>query len=288
MSRTFPGFCGGTYVSQSPNIANEEAINVYCEQPQTQSSKTPIALLLCPGKKVFTTLPEGSVPFLFTVNGRSFAAAANLWEIGLPGGPVNRGSLGSTPLAPTSIITNQTQLLILNNGNLYALTLATNVFAAVNMAQFNGPVAQIDSADGYGIATIQTSHTFQVSRLEDFSTWSGLDIATISLFPDNIVSMICDHREIWFYSGKKSQVYYDGGAGFPVFIPIQGAFLEDGGAAKNGAVRADNSIFWIAADERGQGVAKRANGYNGDRISTHAVEYAWQKYPTIADAIGWS
>jgi hypothetical protein len=288
MSRTFPGFCGGTYVSQSPNIANEEAINVYCEQPQTQSAKTPIALLLCPGKKMFTTLPEGSVPFLFTVNGRSFAAAANLWEIGLPGGPVNRGALGATPLSPTSIITNQTQLLILNNGNLYVLTLATNAFAAVNMAQFNGPVSQIDSADGYGIATIQNSHTFQVSKLEDFSTWSGLDIATISLFPDNIVSMIADHREIWFFSGKKTQVYYDGGAGFPVFIPIQGAYLEDGAAAKNGAVRADNSIFWIAADERGQGVAKRANGYNGDRISTHAVEYAWQKYPTIADAVAWS
>jgi hypothetical protein len=282
------GFCGGTYVSQSPNIDAEEAINVYCERSESEGAKTPIALLSVPGKKVFATIPEGSVPFLFSVNGRSFAAAANLWELGTPGGPTNRGNLGLAPTTPTQIITNQTQLLILNNGNLYVLTLASNVFVAVNMAQFNGPVSQIDFSDGYGIATIQNSNTIQVSNLEDFTTWQGLNIATISLFPDNIVSMICDHRELWLFSGKKSTVYYNAGAGFPPFIPVQGGFLEDGGGAKSSPVRADNSIFWIAADERGGGIAKRANGYTGQRISTHAVEYAWRQYATIADAVGWT
>jgi hypothetical protein len=281
------GFCGGTYVSQSPNIDAEEAINLYCEKSEAAAAKTPIALLLVPGKKLFAQTAEGSAPSLFTVNGRTFMASSNLWELGV-GNPINRGSLGAAPQTPTQIISNQTQLLIVNNGNLYVLTLATNAFIVVNMAQFNGPVAQIDVCDGYGIATIKTSHTFQVSQLEDFTTWSGLDIATISYFPDNIAAMIVDHREVWFQSGKKTVIYYNGGAGFPVFIPKPDAILEDGSAATFGGVRADNSIFWIAADERGSGVAKRANGYSGERISTHAVEYAWSKYPTIADAVAWT
>lgn len=289
MSRTFPGFCGGTYLSQSPNIDLEEAINVYCEisPAQAQAAKTPIALLLVPGKKIFAQVPEGSAPCLFTINGRLFLAASNLWELG-QGNPINRGSLGSVPLGVPQICANQAQILILNNGNLFVFTLATNAFVAVNMAQFNGPVAQVDFADGYGIATIQNSNTFQMSNLEDFTTWQGLNIATVSLFPDNIVSMLCDHRELWLWSGKKSTVYYNAGAGFPPFIPVQGGFLEDGGGAQNSAVRADNSIFWIAADERGGGIAKRASGYGGDRISTHAVEYAWRQYATIADAVGWT
>lgn len=281
-------FCGGTYVSQSPNFDAEEAINLFCEKSESEGAKTPIGMIVAPGKKVAWQLPEGSVPSLFPINGRLFAACSNLWELGTGAGTTNRGALNGAPITPTQIIANQTQLLILSNGNLYVLTLATNAIVPVNMAQFNGPVAQIDFSDGYGIALLKNSQTFQVSNLLDFTTWNGLNIATISLFPDNIVSMICDHREVWMFSAKKSAVYYNAGAGFPPFIPIQGAFLEDGGAATFSPVRADNSIFWIAADERGGGVAKRANGYTGQRISTHAVEYAWSQYATIADAVGWS
>jgi hypothetical protein len=281
------GFCGGTYVSQSPNIDNEEAINLFCERSESPGAKTPIALLLAPGKKLFAQTPEGSAPSLFTVNGRTFMAASNLWELGV-GNPINRGSLGVAPQSPTQIISNETQLGVLNNGNLYVLTLATNVFAAVNMAQFNGPVSQIEFIDGFAIAIIQNSHTFQVSQLEDFTTWSGLDISTVSYFPDNIVSIIADHRELWLRSGKKTLIYYNAGAGFPPFIPKPDAVLEEGSAARFGAVLADNTNFWIAADERGSGVAKRANGYSGERISTHAVEFAWRQYPRIDDAVAWS
>ena len=281
------GFCGGTYVSQSPNIDAEEAINIYCERSESQGAKTPIALLSVSGKKLFAQTNEASAPCLFTVNGRTFMASSNLWELGV-GNPINRGALGTAPLTQPQIISDQAQLLILNNGNLFVLTLANNAFAPVNMAQFNGPVGQVDVCDGQGIAIIQNSHTFQSSNLEDFTAWNGLNLATISYFPDNVVSMIVDHREIWLQSGKKTVIYYDGGAGFPPFIPIAGAFLEDGSAATFGAVRADNSIFWIAADERGGGIAKRANGYSGQRISTHAVEFAWRQYATIADAAAWS
>lgn len=50
----------------------------------------------------------------------------------------------------------------------------------------------------------------------------------------------------------------------------------------------DNSLFWLGADARGQGIVFRANGYSGQRISTHAVEYAIQSYGTISDAIGFT
>jgi hypothetical protein len=109
------------------------------------------------------------------VNGRGFAAASKFWELGLAGGPSNRGSLGTTPTGPTQIIANETQLLILNNGNLYVFTLATNVLTPVNMAQFNGPVLQIDFADGYGLATLQNSHTFQQSNLESYENQKSCD-----------------------------------------------------------------------------------------------------------------
>lgn len=282
------GFVGPTYTASSPIIDDERAINCFVEISESEGAATKKALLGVPGTKKFATLPEGSVPGSFTVNGRSFFASSNLWELDASGNQTNRGSLGLAPTRPTMITANETQLVILNNGDLFVLTLATNAFIVVNMGQFNGPINQIGFSDGYIIATIQDSHTFQVSALEDATTWSGLDIATLSYFPDNIVSMICDHREPWFWSNKKAIGYYNAGAGFPVFIPIQGAFMETGSGATFATVQLDNSVFWLDQDERGFMVARRLNGYAGDRISTHAIELILQKLPNAPQAVGWT
>jgi len=157
------------------------------------------------------------------------------------------------------------------------------------MTQFNGPIAQIGFLDGYVIATLENSHTFQQSNLEDATVWNGLNIATLSYFPDNIVSMICNARTIQFSSAKKTVWYYNAGAGFPVFIPIQGAFYETGSAATFGICQtAGNSVFMLSQDERGSLIAVLANGFSGQRVSTHAVELAWQTYATTSDAVSFS
>lgn len=287
MSPAF-GFCGPSYTAISPIIDAEQAINCFCEKSESAGAATPMALIGTPGRKIIAQLPESSVPGSFTVNGRTFFACSQLYELGAGGLVTVRGSLGVAPTRPTMITSNETQLVILNNGDLFVLTLATNVFVPVDMAQFNGPISQIGFIDGYIIATLQNSHTFQVSNLEDATTWDGLDISTISYFPDNIVSLICDHREFWLWSGKKALGYYNAGAGFPPFIPIQGAFMESGAGATFATVQLDNSVFWLDQDERGYMVARRLNGYAGDRVSTHATELAWQQYSTASDAVGWT
>jgi hypothetical protein len=287
-----PGFCGPTYQAISPNIDAELAINLFCEHSESGGAKSQIPLILAPGKKLFASLPEAGITSEFNINGRGFVAGAHLWELNANGTFTDRGPLGGAqPVRPCQMEANETQLLCLNNGNLYVLILATNVLTAVTMSQLQGgpnSVAQIGFADGFFFAWFLNTHTFQMSSLEDGTTWSGLDVATVSLFPDNFVSMKCDHREAWFFSAKKSAGYYNSGAGFPSYIPIQGAFAEFGAGAMAATVQADNTIAWIGQDERGGAVAYRLNGYANQRISTHAVEFAWQSYATIADARGFS
>jgi hypothetical protein len=50
----------------------------------------------------------------------------------------------------------------------------------------------------------------------------------------------------------------------------------------------DNGLFWLGKDARGQGMVYRANGYSGQRISTHAVEWHIQQYGDLSDAIGYT
>lgn len=286
------GFCGQSYESVSKIIDDEQQINLYCETSESKGARTQIALIRAEGKLRFAAITEGQVPSLYTVNGRSFTAGHSLWEIIADGTVENRGDLLAEleqPNGPTQIFANETQLLVLANGRLHVFTLATDVLTAVDMAQFDDTlVAQIEFVDGYFIAYRQNSHTFQVSQLEDGTTWDGRDKATISYFPDNITSMKVDHRELWFFSGKKSIGYYNVGAGFPPFIPIQGAFIENGCGATFATCQLDNSVFWIDEDERGGRVARRINGYVGTRVSTHAVEFAWSQYSKVSDAVAFA
>lgn len=293
------GFCSGAYTLQSPNVDRESAINRMPETPETPGAKAAITLMPTPGLAVRYTLPETAVPCEFQANGRGFVAAAQFYEL-LPNGThVVWGVLNGPPLSPTQIFCCQTHLLILSNGDLFVFVLQAvtdsngvlhpaNSFFAVDMSQFNGPVLQIDFCDGYFLAVIQNSNTFQVSDLEDGSTWNGLFISTISRFPDNIVSVKVDHDIAWFLSGKKIIGYYDCGAGYPPFIPIAGAFLEDGCASTFGTVQVNDTFAWIEQSERGSGVIKMMGQNVGIRISTLAVEFALQSYSTIADAISYA
>jgi hypothetical protein len=100
--------------------------------------------------------------------------------------------------------------------------------------------------------------------------------------------MIIDHREVWLFGQNSVEVWYNSGdADFPL-SRIQGAFNEIGCAATFSIAKMDNSLFWLGADVRGQGVVYRANGYSGQRVSTHAVEWQIQQYGTISDAIGYT
>jgi hypothetical protein len=69
---------------------------------------------------------------------------------------------------------------------------------------------------------------------------------------------------------------------------IQGAFNEIGCIAAYSVAKLDNGLFWLGADARGNGIVYRSKGYSGERVSTHAVEWQIQQYPTLADAVAYT
>ena len=81
--------------------------------------------------------------------------------------------------------------------------------------------------------------------------------------------------------------YDAGGTDFPL-QRIQGAFLEIGCAATNSVAKLDNSIFWLATDDRGFGTVQRAAGYTPARVSNNAVEVAIASYTLISDAVAYT
>jgi len=144
-------------------------------------------------------------------------------------------------------------------------------------AQLAGSPLKARYSDGYFIVMFAGSNKFQISAILDGTTWPGIQVNAVSVFPENIVSIEVSHRELWVFGSQHAQPYQDTGTD-EVFDVIPGALIETGCAATFTTDIVDNTVFWISEDIRGARQAWRASGYTPQRISTHAVETSFSSY----------
>jgi hypothetical protein len=185
------------------------------------------------------------------------------------------------------MVDNGTQLFIAAGATGYIYNAGTDVFAQITDPDFPG-ASTVGFIDGYFVFTEPNSQKFWVTELLDGTSVDPLDFASAEGSPDDLVSLIVDHREVWLFGQTSVEVWYN--AGLPDFplSRIQGAFNEIGCAARASVAKLDNGVFWLGADARGRGIVYRSQGYNGQRISTHAVEWQIQQYADISDATAYT
>ena len=105
--------------------------------------------------------------------------------------------------------------------------------------------------------------------------------------PDNLVSLIVDHREVYLLGENSSEVWTDVGA-FPFpFQRIPGTSTQHGIVAKFSVARVGNSFAYVSRNIRGQAQIMMMQGYTPTRISTHAVENTLVNQK-VDDAIAWT
>lgn len=162
-----------------------------------------------------------------------------------------------------------------------------NTLTQIEDAVFFGGT-QCGFIDGYIVFNQPNTQQFWITNL--YSTViNPIGFASAEGQPDTLLGLLVDHREIWLYSSTHAEVWYDaGGANFP-FAYIQGAYISHGISSAFAASRLDNTTFWLGQDEFGTGIAWRANGYAPVRVSTFAMEQAWQRYPLkCSDVVAWT
>lgn len=105
--------------------------------------------------------------------------------------------------------------------------------------------------------------------------------------PDNLVSLIVDHREVYLLGETSSEVWVDSGL-FPfAFQRIPGTSTQHGIAAKFSVARLGNSFAYLSRNIRGDGQIMMMQGYVPTRISNHAVENSIEG-ADISDARAWT
>lgn len=275
-----------SYTARSMLASAQRSVNLYPEAGPADAS-APSTFYGTPGRKLWSGLPgAGSVRLLYeSSNGVLFAVRGNtLFRFNNGAWILTATMSGSS--GPVYAADNGISAVFVD-GRKTAPTVNLTSFAASSMAGAGWYGADFVSfLDGLFIFNKPNSQQFYITGAYDL-TVDALDFASAESSPDRIVRMIRDHNEIWLLGTRTVEVFGNGGGTFP-FQRITGATMEMGCAASHSVCRMDNSVMWLGADERGDAMIWRAQGYQPVRISTHAIEEEMRRYARIDDAIGYS
>ena len=132
--------------------------------------------------------------------------------------------------------------------------------------------------DGYfAFSALGDTAQWFISRLLDPSSFDALDFVFSDALP-NVIRRVITHRgQVWTCGESGFEIWYDAGSSglettpgtsfFP-FRRAAGGVISIGTGSPMSICRADNSVWWVGLD----GIVYRSNGYNPQRVSTHAIE----------------
>ena len=276
---------GSSYVARSVNAADSRMVNLFPEVVP-EGGKEPAFLNRAPGLRLLATAGSGPIRGLWQFGGYGYVVSGTqLYRVNASWTATLLGPVSGS--GPVSMADNGTQLFIACNPDGFIYDSSTGVLQQITDPDFPGAVT-VGYLDGYFVFNEPNSQRIWVTSLLDGLSVDALDFASAEGAPDQLVSLIVDHREAWLFGTNSVEVWYDAGlADFPL-SRIQGAFNEIGCAAPYSVAKLDNGLFWLGSDARGQGIVYRSNGYTGVRMSTHAVEWQIQQYGNLSDAIGYT
>ena len=151
-----------------------------------------------------------------------------------------------------------------------AFTGGTNVDIVDNYFVYNRPDTQ-----QFGASAVLSP----ISPALSFSSKDGS--------PDDLVTLIVDHREIYLLGETSSEVWVDQGTSPFPFQRIPGTSTQHGIVSAFSVSRLGNSFAYLSKNNRGTAQIVQMNGYVPERISTHAVENSLSG-KTITDAVAWT
>lgn len=238
-------------------------------------AKSPVALLGTPGIEAFYTL-SGAIRAEYVLNDRLFIVAGSGIYEGYADGTTKLWASLSTTEGFVGISDNSGKLII-GDGRFYVLDLDAGTLSPV-LVEDTDPLEGFWSGyiDGTTLYAQRGTGQIWYSDINAPETVGGLSFGSAEGAPDENVDLVVLNREIIISQTGSIEYWTSTGDNDNPFERVGGGFVE--GGAITPFVKADNSLFWIGRDLSGEGIVRRLSGYQGVRVSTHAVEKAIRQY----------
>jgi hypothetical protein len=274
-------FAVNSYSSRSLPVSAQRVVNCYAEK-EPPDAKTQVAVFGCPGLRSFATCGTGPVRGFTFMNGVAYVVSGQrLYSLTSAGVATDiGGSIAGQGVV--SMANNGTQVCIVNgiNGFIWATLTGFQVITDSNFHAAN----TVTFFDNYFVFDWAGTNKFFISSSLDGTTYNGADFASAEVSSDYVLSIVNQQENLLIFGQKTIESWYDAGAvNFP-FQRTGASTIERGCAALMTPIKEDNSVFFLGDDL----MFYRNNGVQIQRVSTHAIEQAWQGYSTVSDAYTFS
>lgn len=287
----FPGFIGPSYTLQSVNVDCQRCVNYYPETDEagTGKEREVMSLVGTPGLRLLASMGVGPIRGIYTVpsSGALFVVSGSkLYSVDSLFNATLVGSI-NTNFGNVGMADNGIQLMIVDGLNGYYVTLNTGVLSTITDPNFKGGT-QVTFQDGYFILNVPETNQFYLSDLNDV-TFTNVDVGTKEGLPDNIIGLMSNQRNLFLFGSLSTEIWWDNGGTFP-FQRVEGAFIPIGCMATFSIAKLQDAIYWVGEDQQGRGIVYRTQGYQAQRVSTHAVETALNDIgpSSLAAASAWT
>ena len=270
-------FATQTYRHQFPSVSGQRLVNMFAEV-EPQGSKSQVAVLSCPGMVLWQNVGAGPIRGMHILNGVLYVVSGVFLYSVTTSKVVTQVGGQISGAAPVSMADNGTQLCIVNGVNGYIYTTISG-FQLISSVSFF-PANTVTFFDNFFVFNRAGTNQMFVSNVLDGTSYNALAFASATVQPTQIVSILNQQENLFVFTQKDIETWYDGGL-FPFpFARYDGATIERGCAATQTTVKEDNSVFFLGDDI----IFYRLNGIIPIRISTHAIESVWQAYNMVSDA----
>lgn len=286
MAITSVPFVGQAYEARSLNFSAQRCVNLFLEVGLA-GAKSPAALFSTPGLVQRLVMPNGAAPIrgLAPFKGLLYVVAGNsLFSVNSSFVASIVGTI-ATSTGPVSFAQNETQLALVDGVNGYYYDLPSLTFGIITDPEFPSGARRISYLMSRFLVEAPQSQTISWSKIGDVRVWDGLDFTSADGAPDNIVSHLADHQELYVFGETTTQILVADANGF---ANSPNTSMQQGCAAAFSPASIDNSVMWLGRDELGQGIVwQTRGGATPTRVSNHGVEYAIAQYSRIDDAIAY-
>lgn len=289
----------GSYTAPSIIANAQRCVNLYPER-NPDDSPVPFTHYSCPG---LVSLMVLGVPVpargLYRANsGDLYYVAGNVvYYVDPSWVPTSIGTITPGITTPVSFADNGTAAILVDgSGSGWQIDLNSRVMTSISSTDNSPPAGsstvyafyganRVDMLDGYAILNYPGTQSFYCTYNNEI-VFDATYLAEKNGFSDILSTLIVNRREIWLIGQKTTEIWFDAGnPDFP-FAIIPGPFVQHGTNAIYSVAQIDGSVFFLSEDQAGNRIVARGEGYAAERISTHALEAEFAKYPVVSDAVG--
>lgn len=281
-------FCGPAYSGDSLFSAAQECINFYLRPypdfNPANKGETKFMLVGTPGLDELVDFGnDGPVRgmirhghLLYVVSWSKLFSVNDGWNA------IELGTLGSNS-GHVGMACNGVDVIVVDGFLGYTYTIATDTFSQIADADFPNGATNVEYLDGYYLVNEPDTGRVWRSDFNDGTSWEPLQYSEAGSHPDDVISLLSDHEDLWVFGEFTTEPWYNtGGSGFN-FAAISGALLDIGIAGAFARCSINRAVYLVGQGYDGRAFVVQLLGRSPKVISSFPIEYQLSQEADLSD-----